>query len=304
MMKQLGVENPSSDRQNDLAPGKEEIPESPAPDDLDIAIHLVKQIDHSPNVCGVATLDDCIYILSRQSVKVYEDQSPFRLKRTIETTPRILEPWDIASSERPKCVYVADQGTQSIWKITPDDTRPTVWLNQLTNLSTIYVCPNGSVLLIKDSNASTRLVLYDSGAKLLRVVPLQSEIKCPTRAVLKPSGEFIVAHRWRDLSGPWVISQLDQHGTIVDQFKPTEKHAELNFPWYFSLDSKNCRLFVTDVENDRVIVLNYGALKCCKVLLTEKKDEIYHPWRICYDDKNRQLIVGQLNGFVDIYDLN
>lgn len=268
------------------------------------AIHLVKQIDHSPSICGMASLNSCIYVLGRHFVKAYEDQNPFNLQKTIQTTPRIPDPWDIVSSELLNCLYVTDQGSQCIWKILPEDSQLTVWLNHLENLSTISVSSNGCVLLIKDTRKSTQLELYGSDAKLFRAYTLQNEIKCPIHAIQKPGGEFIVAHRWRDVSGPWTISQLDQDGKMINYFKPVDTEPELNFPCYFSADPRAFRLFVADIENNQVIMFNSNTLRCCKVLLTEENDEIYHPWRICFNVKEGQLIVGQLNGFVNIYDAN
>lgn len=263
----------------------------------------MKQIDHSPSICGVAALDGCIYVLGRHFVKVYEDQNPFNIQKTIQTSQRILEPWDIVSSELLKCLYVTDQGSQCIWKITPEDSRQTVWLSHVENLSTISVSSNGHVLLIKDTRESTQLEHYDSDAKLFRVYPLQNEIKCPIHAIQKPGGEFIVAHRWRDVGGPWAISQLDQDGKMINQFKHGME-TELNFPCYFSVDPRTFQLFVADMENNQVIMLNSNTLRYCKVLLTEENDEICHPWRICFNIKEGQLIVCQLNGFVNIYDVN
>ena len=278
---------------------------------------------------GVTKLRNEIYVLCRSpspalnEIRVFEDRTPFRLQKEIEIK-EILLPWDIVSNEKKKCLYVSDFGQKCVSKITRetnDQHKIIKWLTTDYKPRTLSVSSDGQLLMVNDS--SHCLMIYGPDAEFIQSILFPSHIIYPRHAVETSIGNFVIIHneeqeekvmeevkhkvrleRKKRKVGSYgrrkdvilVVSELDRDGQMVNRrFIPSNEPRQLNFNgYYLSLDSDD-RVFMTDRESGRVILLA-SDLKWNRILCPTKEENeatrIREPFRLCYDKEMKQLIVG------------
>lgn len=271
-------------------------------------LHLAGQLDLSTSfsaqvkeVYGVTKLDNEIFVLCAHPTFVlgFDDQRPFRLQRKLELS-EIENPFDIASSKKSKCLYIADRGNQCIWKLTTDVNQLTELLSDVGEPFTFSLSSDDQLLILRWSEPSSQLYVYNKTGILSQILLLPSDIQMPIHCVRKPNGEFIISHKIA-MTKTWTISILGNDGqTVVRQFCPRDRSEEMSVPWHLALDCESDLLFVADYSNNRVNLVDLNSLDLKHVLpIKEKRSSL--PLRLFYDSKERQLIVGRFFNKVNIY---
>src|SRR6218665_1328542 len=157
---------------------------------------------------GVTKLRNEIFVLSdRNVIRVLEDQSPFRLRRSMNIK-QIIVPMDIGSSEKLNCLYVSDSLGQCIWKITKekgDEYKVMKWLTTSHQPYTISVSIDGKLLMVNPY--SPFLTIYGSNAAIVRSIQLPTDIERPIHAVETSIGTFIILHSLRKKEKHWSGSE-------------------------------------------------------------------------------------------------
>ena len=295
-----------------------------------ISVNFTERINVGKNetVSGVTKLRNEIYVLCQPFpcvIRVFKDRNPIPFQEEI-AIKEIGDPKDIHSSEKDNCLYVSDQREKCVWKIR----RQTYYKHKIIRWliidyapHTLSVSSNGHLLLV--TAWSSILNIYGSDAELIRSIPLPTEIEGSIHAVETSMGNFIILHQCMENeeqeTGPnggikewmWTVSELTRDGQMVHRFSPSNETEKLKNPRYLTLDSDD-QVFVTDTENDRVILLDANLI-WNRILCPSKEDhdeneeeekKIRRPLRSCYDERKTQLIVGgghfYLGGF-NIYTL-
>src|SRR6218665_3867227 len=185
-----------------------------------ISINFSELIDipsQHGSLCGVTKLRNKIYALSqtrgyhnlKNLIRVFEDRNPFRLLDKIEVT-EFGSLFDIGSSEKENCLYVADRGERCVWKITTeaDDQYNIVkWLNidyWLDHACTLSVSSLGNLLVV--GKFLFHLNIYGSDAEY-RSIQLPRDTRYPIHAVETLTGSFIILHELKETEEEGVIGQ-------------------------------------------------------------------------------------------------
>src|SRR6218665_3462800 len=283
-----------------------------------MTVTFIERIDVSENdyedVRGLTKLRNEIYVLGQSLFLVFEDRTPFLFRRKIEFKETLC-PYEIGSSEKENCLYVADQEANCIWKITGGDQYNTSkWLTTDSAPLNMSLSSKDQLMVITES--SSTLSIYGSNAELIQSIQLPRDIIDPTHAVEKSIGNFISLHEWMtDTTGEngsrerqWIVSELTRDGQIVvRRFIPRNETQKLNRPEHILLDS-NDRVFIADTRNHRVILLdsdlNWFRVICPQINKEEDEDNddkladnieqtmIRSPQRLCYDEEQKKLIVA------------
>lgn len=203
---------------------------------------------------------------------------------------------DIVPSEKLNCLFVSDTWNRCILKVTVGDYRVTQWLSKVGESFTLSMSSDGHLLVLRDSQPSSKLEIYGLDAKLIRSATLCPDIASPVHVTQILSEQFVVIHRLKDAnSGPWVVSQISSDGMVTHQFNPREESGLALCPRDLSVDSDNQRLFVVDSESENVVELELNSLRCIGILLTKEQTAISNPQRLYYDVCKKMLIIGHSN---------
>lgn len=248
------------------------------------------------------------------SVRVFEDHTRFRLQRIIEIT-QIERPTDIGSNANERCLYVADQRKQCVWKIIEwtDPTQVTMWLPDLGASHSLSICKSGQLVIVKPREPWSRLEIYGPDAQLVRSVQLKIERPCHT--VETSMGNFIVVHETRDgTNNRWVpaVSEVSADGSMVlRQFVPKDAKQDLTEPVHVSLDADD-RVILVDKGRSGKVVLFDSDLRWNQILYpatddSTRSNRIIAPWRLFYDVEKHQLTIASernaKEGGVHVYTL-
>src|SRR6218665_1940480 len=185
---------------------------------------------------GVTKLRNKIYVLSqdvtglKNAIRVFEDRNPFRLLEEIKMKQRFATMFDIGSSEKDNCLYVADGREYCVWKIMngADDKHKIIkWLitDYRVYQCTLSVSSVGNVLII--CKYLSNLNIYGSDAEH-RSIQLPQGVEYPVHAVETSIGYFMVLHEWminekegekgehvREGDTKWVVSEITRDGQMV-----------------------------------------------------------------------------------------
>lgn len=248
---------------------------------------------------GVAWLDNCIYILTSNSILKFSDQSPFDRLEAIVIFDAEAERYlsDIAACPTNERLYIIDQVDfksnepvlrgrkceSCIWKVEINsDPRNKVskWVTKWTYSSpfTLSVSPSGQVI-VADPSYESNIEIYDKDGELVESINLHA--RHANHAIATNDHGFLVAYgKYQEKHGLRLVGPRDQRD-ITD--------LDLNNPWYLAV-YENDDILLADMKSDRVLLLN-PTLEMKRELLTKEHDEVIEPRRLCYVKERRMLIV-------------
>lgn len=281
----------------------------------------------SSSVSGVATIDDNIFVLCREpkSLRIYRNESPYVLEKQLSIA-EIRDPWDMAASPPSNCLYVTDQFSECVWKISaPMDVESSGWLRRvvgnrmtrwwtgkdshtirwLTGISypyTISISRDGLRVLMARQGQPCCVELYgQDGLKIQRLL-FPSDVESVRHAVETPKGNLVVSHKWK-ATGKWGVCEVNRDGQILHRFSAKNgRQQALDEPLHVAVDSDQ-RVFVADYRNNRVIQFD-SELNWIRIALTKDSDAIEEPSRLCCDGDKKQLLVGQTEGNLGLYSIS
>jgi len=157
---------------------------------------------------------------------------------------------------------------------------------------------DGHVVLLRSNPAA--LDIYSSDAVHVHSVTLQSFIQEPLHALGTASGTFIISHGMRNDSSHRIV-EVTSDGDCLRYYGEQcgAGEGQLNYPAQLALDSEEKRIYVIDLINNRVLVLN-RSLNRCEILL-DFGQSAEKPCRLFYDSDTRELLVGLNTGRIKVY---
>jgi len=308
-----------------------------------ISINFTQRIDlgeYYEDVTGITKLRNEIYIMvcrsgvnSAMELSVFEDRIPFRLQKQMEMNQTgLLE--EMESCEKESCLFVCGWTGQCVWKISIETEKlhkPIKWMTLDYVPYCMTVTSDGELLIVNQPSSILRI--YGSDATLLRSIQFPAYIKNPYNAVKTSIGNFLIFNQEEEEEKKeeddadekkegetgsrqrkhkkkinYFVRELTSDGqTVIRNFFPSNETQQLNRPMYLSIDSDD-QVFVADMNNDRVILLDSDLKWKCILCPTKDEEElkICSPSRMCYVEENKQLIVGGVEniGITNVYNLS
>jgi hypothetical protein len=251
-------------------------------------------------VCGMTTMDNKLFVVYDQSdtIYVYTTQPSYTELAKVHVNG-LQTSVDIAACSINSCLYVADSGSECVWKVKIDEVKVDKWLKGVRTAQSISVTSEGHIVVLILSVPQSRVDIYDTDA--VKLSSLQLPCTIPRRVLQTVNKSFIVC----DGSGPsdteQRVCEVNNEGVVVKSYGESRgSHlGQLYMPWYIVLDSEE-RVFVADLDKGRVLLLD-KQFNIRRVLLTWSRD--CRPYRLFYDRETTQLIVGLDSGQVEIYSL-
>lgn len=234
-------------------------------------------------------MDGELFIISRVSTNVeVHDAHRLILVRCIEL--KILEaPWDIASCNINKCLYIMN------WK---NPSKGIIRIDRYGNIKNQWSTGSncGRISITQDSNIilaaykTDKLIEYTADGSLVREIKLSYKVANPQHAIKLNSSRFLVIHGMYD-DVLQRVCLLDDTGYVLASFGG-EKGSDiehLHGPIYLAVD-KTGSIFVAEYSNSRILLLD-RALTFMRVLLSKEKHELRDPWSIHLDEATGRLFV-------------
>lgn len=252
------------------------------------------------NVLSVAFSQTAINILcgNPQRILIYEDQSPFRLRKSL-LLDWMTEPETMVASPSSDYLYVADSGNDCIWIIFRKGTAylKTKWMCG-DDLRIQSLSGDGSTILATNEYF-WRLKLYNTEYAHL-LLSFELPIDTYSQSALRTStGDFVVSCASRRGYTKF-ICKFNKTGGMVQCYTLTNTSEELNHSIHLSLTSDD-QVIVADTWNNRILLLN-SDLGWNRVLLTGDDDGgIIKPTLLSYKNERKLLVVVNFKGGINVY---
>jgi DNA-binding beta-propeller fold protein YncE len=222
-------------------------------------VKLIHSLNEDKPVLGLTTLNNELYV-RRQTWLLYNekdiddiitiyDTETYSVQRSLQI-PRLGGVHDMTSCNRHQCIYISD-GTNNVVHRVDNKNIISKWpVNDM---------PHGlSVNSVHNVLVTCRLVgkikEFTTDGKLIREIRLQANIVHPSHAVELITDQFVVCHG--DGNDPvHRVCIVDSNGCILQSYGGSRGSGsgQLNAPGRLSV---NGYIFVTDLNNDRVLMLS------------------------------------------------
>ena len=281
-------------------------------------VDLVRRLTYTErlDVMGVTTLNDKIFVIYRKLpfIVVYMTQEPYTRLPNISICG-LKNPSDIAASS--SCIYVSDPYSEAIWRVKATDSKVDQWLSGVRAVSVSVTSEEKLVLLVgvdiqgsmEEHNVTwwCDIRVYSEGAVNEMIINLSRGITSPFSVVVTSRKTFVISYGCpcHEMNG---VCEVDRNGQMLKAFgsSPGEGVGQLNMPCDVSLDDEE-QIIVADSNNNRVLLLN-KELSLLQVLVRWHPQSLSEDarWstRLHYDSHSGRLLVGLLNGQLDIYQLH
>ena len=246
---------------------------------------------------GLAWLEGEIYVITKDSntVHVYPDLEPLDgFEEDNIKLEGMKKPWDMAVSKLSRSVFISDRDNRCLWRIQMPGRKISRW--EVALMPCTMSTSSSDMLIVCVFDRHYYLTLYrPSDVMFIEQISLPPEVKGLTCAVQMLNGNFVISYSMKNDSDSYIISELSADGkNFIRSFdQPSTGSNQLNYwtPIQLSIDEDE-NIFVADLENDRVVLLN-SRLTGVQILLKRDQHSIKEPVRLCYVREKQQLIVGQ-----------
>ena len=278
---------------------------------------LVRRLTYTKRrgVWGVATLNDKIFVIYRELpfIVVYMSQEPYTRLPNISVNG-MTYPNDIVAGN--SCLYLSDPGSVAIWRVKATDSKVDQWLSRVKAVSVSVTSEGKLVLLVGVDRQGSgeehnftycgEIHIYTAGCVKESVVRLSHDVRVPLSVIMTQRKTFVISYgfRWHGMNR---VCEVDMTGRMLKAFgsSPGEGVGQLNVPGGLSLDDEE-RVIVTDTFNNRVLLLS-KQLMLQRALVTwhpqSHSEDACGPFRLHYNSHSGRLLVGLINGHLDIYQL-
>lgn len=247
-------------------------------------------------VRGIAELDDRLYIIfqDKPNIRVIADLETFEQKKDI-LVDMMEDPWDLESCDQSQCLYVADRKPGCIWKVDPfSKAKPEKWMVGLKKPHKFSVISGGRIAIPKWPSS---IEILKSDGTPVETIELPTDMLEPYYVLETARKTFVVAHghqKSADHRACEIAKKAEDNSEWVIHWSYPESDSDkINNIDILATDNEG-RIFVTDQNNLRIIILSGSGLKL---------DEIHTktlPYRLCYARNNRLLLVGRY-GAISVY---
>ena len=156
----------------------------------------------------------------------------------------------------------------------------------------LSVMQNGN-LLVTARNPNGLIELSAERGKRVREISLQNDIEDPWHSVQLANGQFVVSHS----------DTLDRVCMVDDDGRVTRSYGaecgsgdgQLNWPNHLAVDQDSQLIFVSDRQNDRVVVLS-PKLEFVRYIIEGSSE----PARLYFDQTTRRLYVAHSRAGVTV----
>ena len=247
--------------------------------------------ERKKEIRGMAILDKEFFVVSGMSseVEVYDSiKLSFSRRWNLK---ELLDPMDIASCNRNRCLYIFDgKGIGQANKMLRVGPKG----NLIKNWSTGYDWGHG-LSVTHESNVilavsdKCKLNEYSPDGKMIRTINLSSNagIRFPWHAIKLTNGHFVVSHG--DASDDQHrVCIVDADGKMMKSFGG--KPGQMDHPVHLGVDG-NGFVMVAARDSRRVLLLD-SQLELKREILSKEKHELRRPMRILLDEPNGRLFVA------------
>jgi hypothetical protein len=249
----------------------------------------------------MTSIDSRLFVLrgrpSRQQIQVYDTKS-FKQQQIIQVdglSDDILNS-GMTSCVTNNCLYVSDWCQHTVYKVE-------LSANNKVSKWSVGRYPRGLAIntarnLIVASFWTRKIQEYNTAiGSLVREISLKSidaEL-LPFHAIQLTSDQFVVSCVNLTNSAHDVV-EIDTKGRVVvsyrNQLKPTTQH-EFNWPRHLSVDENNEFIFVADIVNDRIVILDRSLKSCARELNMNSVDGgLEKPSCLYFNSSQNRLFVG------------
>ena len=248
-------------------------------------------------VYGVTAMYDDVYLVRDgvPEVEVY-DSNTLGLQRRL-AVKGLRRPWDMTSSTRYSCLYIADtsqttfgRGHSDIYRIEIKG-KTTKWSakDKVASLS----LGTGGWNLITTCNSANKLKEYTTHGQLIRQIRLQTGIRHPWYAVQLADDQFLVSYgRSSDTASCIVL--IDADGLPITNrtsgIEVAARSAMENAPRHLAVTGSGL-VIVPDAT--RLLLMNSPLTKICNLASVNGKTTTFkYIIRLCLDETRRRLYVA------------
>ncbi len=242
-------------------------------------------------------MDDEIFVVGpiQSEVTVYNSHS-LTASRDISVTG-MKSPASLATCIYNKALYVSDAYLLCIHRVDLNNNLVTRWkIGENQTPYGLSVTKEHTLLVtvhIEYTVAGGGVVEYTSEGQLLRDIRFDGSIMKARHTVQLSSDQFIVCHgNTTSLTGICIISP---EGQIIKSYDREKEGGQLKRPGSIAIDIKSKRLFVGDLDNHKIIMLD-----CDFTYLGEVRTTYLHiyPFNLHFHSSTDRLFVADLTGIL------
>jgi hypothetical protein len=250
--------------------------------------------DDRRQLVGVTSLDSHLFVLrkpSQQQIQVYDIKN-FKQQQALLVKDLSDNTSDsgLTSCVTNNCVYVGDYRKLTIYKV------------ELSGNNQVFswrvdggprgLSINTACNLLVACYWAKKILEYATNGSLVREICLESndvELR-PEHAIQLTSDQFVVG-----CSND--VVEVDTTGRVVfsytNQLQSTAQH-KFNYPCRLSVDKNNECIFVADLWNNRIVIMNRSPNCCARELNVMSVDGgLQRPSCLHFDTSQNQLFVGE-----------
>ena len=263
--------------------------------------------DVNIGVSGITKLFDKYYVLYNQHSQIDEfiASSPYQYASTIEISHAAHKDLvDMVADPSSSCLYVSDKGKSCIWHVDISSTAE----NHVSKWSDVDGVPgamslasNGHLLVLNITR--NRLDIFNRNNSEVRSIIIPEELEKPRHAVETSAGTYLICHGYVEYRAHRVCEISANGEEILCQFGNASAcgngPSDLNLPWYLFLCPEKQSIFIADMRNNRVLVLNEQLNPMLKI-----SADRYQPTRIFYDNEVHSLIIGTADRGIKLFEVD
>ena len=240
-------------------------------------------------VLGVTVLFHQVFVVRHvtREVEVYDSNTLNLTSRLL--VDRLVNPVDLASCSKFRCLYIADGHGEEIHRVELDGATTRWKVNDRP--SRLSVTPDPDLHVLITCGDARKLEEFTTNGTLVREILLPEDLVHPLHAV-QFDGQFIVSHGWS--SDPLNrVCIFNSTGRVTRCYAgpPGSGARQLNEPLHLAVDGEG-KVLVADCNNRRVLLLN-NTLKEVRELVSKHNSSSpgLEPERLCLDDSRGLLFV-------------
>jgi DNA-binding beta-propeller fold protein YncE len=266
--------------------------------------------DGRPDVVGVTSVDNRLYVLrrpSQQSIDVYDLQT-FTLQPHKLKVNSLSDHWynGLTACVVNKCIYVCDYVNDTVYKVQLTvDNKISKWSvgRAPCGLSINTAC-NFLVACYDDK----KIQEYTASGSLVRDISIKSndgKFLSPFHVIQLTSGQFVVSCDVNSLGVSDVV-ELDTNGQVLVSYRnqlQSTTHQSFSYPCHLAVAKNNEFILVADHWNNRIVILS-RSLNCCahEFNVMSVDGELQNPSCLHFNESQGRLFVGEDSGRVSIFD--
>lgn len=252
---------------------------------------LMHTMSGSSQVWGVTVLFDKVYAVryARSDVEEY-NSTTLKFTKSLRVSG-LISPWDLTSSSKCNCLYVADRNNYRIHR---------VGLNGNVSTWSVGDWPVG-ISVTHDADPHVLVTCYNdrqlkeftADGRLVQKIVLQENVLNPLHAIKLNADQFVVSHGW-DTDRLHQVCIVNAMGNVVRSYgrlPGSTSTGRLKNPRHLAVDGEG-NVIVADYGNKRVLLLDEILNYVRELVSTRNGSSSLTPWRLYLDHTRGRLFVA------------